>query len=119
MFLIICLGLGGALYVSVQNLSMTFVESAAPWKCTSCKCMEKAEPETFERDGCHENSSFVLIHYDLTTLCKSELNSSDFQWVNRNHTALSDYNQVCNRKKPIAAAIASHYSNNRYCLEPQ
>ncbi|KAL5267211.1 hypothetical protein ACHWQZ_G004304 [Mnemiopsis leidyi] len=96
-FLVLCLGLGGALYVSVQNLSMTFVESPAPWRCKSCKCLKKTELNGAET-SCENTSgstSFNMVHYDLSTLCRSNLSAGDFEWINRNHTALSDYNQAC------------------------
>ena len=70
------------MYVSVQNLSMTFVEATASWKCVTQKCRDITD------------SSNDTILYDTTTLCQSGLVAEDWEWVNANHTALSDFGQV-------------------------
>ena len=80
--MVICLGVGGALYVSVQNLSMTFVEATAPWRCLTERCFQLTD------------ASDDTIHYDVATLCQSNLRKEDWKWVNANHTALSDFEQV-------------------------
>jgi len=78
-FLVICLGLGGAVYCSAQNLSLIYIESLPEWVCLTDFCLAQ-----------------VNGTYSLWTLCNSDLKDGvDWKWVNGNHTAISDFNKAC------------------------